>query len=127
MQTKFAALVAFVAIARAQQACSTQAENHPSLTWQKCAAGGSCSNVAGSVVLDSNWRWTHTVQGSTNCYTGNTWNTTVCSSGSICATNCCVEGADYLHHPAAVQGLSSPGNGMPNVQSHPYHRHPPGS
>ncbi|KAF9873757.1 exoglucanase type c precursor [Colletotrichum karsti] len=95
MQTKFAALMAFVAAARAQQACSSQTETHPALTWQKCAAGGSCSNVAGSVVLDSNWRWTHNVQGSTNCYTGNSWNTTVCATGAACAQNCCVDGADY--------------------------------
>ncbi|KAF6836352.1 exoglucanase type c precursor [Colletotrichum musicola] len=97
MQTKFAALLAFVAAARAQQSCSTQAEVHPKLTWAKCAAGGSCTNVDGSVVLDSNWRWTHTVQGTTNCYTGNTWNDDFCATGqgANCADKCCVEGADY--------------------------------
>lgn len=97
MQTKFAALAALVAAARAQQACSSQAEVHPKLTWQTCATGGSCSSVAGSVVLDSNWRWAHTVEGSTNCYTGNTWNNTYCAAGqgANCATKCCVDGADY--------------------------------
>ncbi|KAL0935987.1 exoglucanase type c precursor [Colletotrichum truncatum] len=97
MQTKFAALLALVAAARAQQACSSQVETHPKLTWEKCTAPGSCNSVAGSVVLDSNWRWTHTVEGSTNCYTGNTWNNDFCAKGqgANCAAKCCVDGADY--------------------------------
>jgi cellulose 1,4-beta-cellobiosidase len=35
---------------------TNQAENHPSLTWQNCRLGGSCTQTSGSVVLDSNWR-----------------------------------------------------------------------
>jgi cellulose 1,4-beta-cellobiosidase len=58
--------------ARAQQAGTLQEEVHPALTWQRCEASGTCTDVSGSVVLDSNWRWTHSVEGSTNCYTGNT-------------------------------------------------------
>jgi len=30
----------------------------------------------------------------TNCYTGNSWNTTMCPDGKTCAQNCVVEGAD---------------------------------
>ncbi|WYZ35197.1 hypothetical protein EsH8_I_001473 [Colletotrichum jinshuiense] len=120
MQTKFAALLALVAATRAQQVCTSQAENHPALTWQKCAAGGSCSNVAGSVVLDSNWRWTHSVADSTNCYTGNTWNDTFCAQGqgSQCATKCCVDGADYPN----TYGITTSGNelNLKFVTTHPY-------
>ncbi|TQN67425.1 Exoglucanase 1 [Colletotrichum shisoi] len=120
MQTKFAALLAFAAAARAQQVCTSQAETHPPLQWQKCAAGGSCTNVAGSVVLDSNWRWTHTVQGSTNCYTGNTWNNDYCATGqgANCATNCCVDGADYPN----TYGITTSGNelNLKFVTTHPY-------
>ncbi|OHE92398.1 glycosyl hydrolase family 7 [Colletotrichum orchidophilum] len=110
MQTKFAALLALAAAARAQQVCTSQAETHPALTWQKCAAGGTCTNVAGSVVLDSNWRWAHTVSGSTNCYTGNAWNSTLCGSGqgAACATNCCVDGADY----PGTYGITTSGNAL---------------
>ncbi|KXH62522.1 glycosyl hydrolase family 7 [Colletotrichum nymphaeae SA-01] len=120
MQTKFAALLALAAAARAQQVCTSQAETHPSLTWQKCAAGGTCTNVAGSVVLDSNWRWAHTVEGSTNCYTGNTWNSTLCASGqgAACATKCCVDGADY----PGTYGITASGNelNLKFVTTHAY-------
>jgi hypothetical protein len=65
----FAALAAAV---RAQQAGTQKTETHPSLTWQKCTAAGSCTEQSGSVVIDANWRWTHSVDGTNNCYTGNT-------------------------------------------------------
>ncbi|TDZ20936.1 Exoglucanase 1 [Colletotrichum orbiculare MAFF 240422] len=120
MQTKFAAFMALVAAARAQQACSQTPEVHPALTWSKCAAGGSCTSVAGSVALDSNWRWTHTVQGSTNCYTGNSWNDTICAAGqgTACATQCCVEGADY----SGTYGITTSGNelNLKFVTTHAY-------
>lgn len=65
----FSALLTAV---RAQQAGTLTEEVHPSLTWQKCTSEGSCTEQSGSVVIDSNWRWTHSVNDSTNCYTGNT-------------------------------------------------------
>lgn len=106
VSAKFAALAALVASASAQQVCSLTPESHPPLTWQRCSAGGSCTNVAGSVTLDSNWRWTHTLQGSTNCYSGNEWDTSICTTGTKCAQNCCVEGAEY----AATYGITTSGN-----------------
>jgi len=62
---------AIMAAARAQQAGTLTAETHPSLTWEKCTSGGSCTEQSGSVVIDANWRWVHDVSSSTNCYTGN--------------------------------------------------------
>jgi hypothetical protein len=43
--------------AKAQQIGTFQSEVHPPLTWSTCCAGGSCTTTDGSIVLDSNWRW----------------------------------------------------------------------
>ncbi|KAL5047047.1 putative 1,4-beta-D-glucan cellobiohydrolase A [Aspergillus fruticulosus] len=99
---------ALLSVSRAQQAGTAQAEVHPSLTWQRCEASGSCTDVAGSVVLDSNWRWTHSVDGYTNCYTGNTWDSTLCPDNESCAANCAVDGADY----EGTYGITSTGDSL---------------
>lgn len=92
--------------AHAQQVGTYTAESHPSLPWQTCAAGGDCTTVEGSVVIDSNWRWVHDVNSSTNCYTGNTWDTTLCPDDVTCAENCAVDGADY----SATYGVTTSGS-----------------
>ncbi|KAK7424943.1 hypothetical protein QQX98_000219 [Neonectria punicea] len=94
MYRKLAALSALFVAAKAQQACTSTAENHPKLTWQKCTASG-CTSVSGSVVIDSNWRWTHLTSSTTNCYTGNEWDESICTSNEVCAEKCCLDGADY--------------------------------
>jgi cellulose 1,4-beta-cellobiosidase len=83
--------------ARAQQAGTVTSETHPKLSWKTCTGTGgtSCTTKSGSIVLDSNWRWTHVTSGYTNCYDGNSWNTTACPDGSSCTKNCAVDGADY--------------------------------
>ena len=96
----------FLAIAHAQQVGTQTAENHPALSVQSCAAGGSCTSVSGSVVLDSNWRWLHTTSGYTNCYTGNTWDTSLCPDPVTCAANCALDGADYQ----GTYGITTSGN-----------------
>jgi cellulose 1,4-beta-cellobiosidase len=107
MHGKLAAIAALITAAKAQQACTSTAETHPSLSWQTCSSGGSCSNVAGSVVLDANWRWTHTVANPvTNCYTGNQWDASICSDNDACAQSCCVDGADY----SGTYGVSTSGS-----------------
>ena len=78
-----------------QQVGHQQAEVHPSLTVQSCTKSGGCQSQQKSVVIDSNWRWTHTVNGYKNCYTGNTWDTSLCPDGKTCAQNCALDGADY--------------------------------
>ncbi|SPO04265.1 probable cellulose 1,4-beta-cellobiosidase [Cephalotrichum gorgonifer] len=95
MFKKLSALALILGAVNAQQACSLTAETQPSVSWSKCSENGNCSKVAGSIVLDSNWRWTHTVQGSTNCYTGNEWDESICTDGETCASKCCLDGADY--------------------------------
>lgn len=64
--------------------------------------------MQGKLVIDSNWRWVHKVGTSTNCYTGNTWDATICPSDTTCATNCALEGADY----AATYGATTSGNAL---------------
>ncbi|RBR08204.1 uncharacterized protein FIESC28_10396 [Fusarium coffeatum] len=96
---------ALIATVRAQQVCSLTTESKPALTWSKCTSSG-CTNVKGSVTIDANWRWTHQTSGSTNCYTGNKWDTSICTSGKTCAEKCCVDGADY----ASTYGITSSGN-----------------
>jgi cellulose 1,4-beta-cellobiosidase len=91
-----AALLSFLFLVGAygQQVGTDTPEVHPSLTWQSCSAAGSCTSNPGSVVLDANWRYLHTT-GNTNCYNGNTWDTTICPDPTTCSTNCALDGADY--------------------------------
>ncbi|KAL0572160.1 Exoglucanase 1 [Marasmius crinis-equi] len=90
-----------------QQVGTNTAENHPKMSWSKCAAGGSCSTQQGSVVLDSNWRWLHS-SSSQNCYTGNTWDATLCPDDVTCAANCELDGADY----SGTYGITTSGNAL---------------
>ncbi|KAF7327562.1 Glucanase [Mycena kentingensis (nom. inval.)] len=91
---------------------TNQAENHPALTWQRCTGTGgtSCTNQQGSVVIDSNWRWTHIgASGTTNCYTGNTWDQATCgTNGTLCAQRCAIDGADY----SGTYGITTSGNAL---------------
>ncbi|GES61459.1 cellobiohydrolase celD [Aspergillus terreus] len=101
----FSALVGAV---RAQQAGTLTEEVHPPLTWQKCTAEGSCTEQSGSVVIDSNWRWLHSTDGSTNCYTGNTWDESLCPDNESCAENCALDGADY----ESTYGITTSGDAL---------------
>ena len=98
----------FLAAVSAQQVGTLQAETHPSLPSQKCTKSGGCVSQSTSIVLDANWRWLHSTSGSTNCYTGNAWNTTICSSPTACASACAVDGADY----SGTYGITTSGNAL---------------
>lgn len=89
-----------------QQIGTLTAENHPSLSFSQCSHSGGCQTKQGSVTLDSNWRWTHAVGGSQNCYTGDEWDTSLCPDPVTCATKCAIDGADYQ----GTYGISSSGN-----------------
>lgn len=97
---------ALAVAANAQQVGTQTPETHPPLTWQKCTAAGSCSQQSGSVVIDANWRWLHSTKDTTNCYTGNTWNTELCPDNESCAQNCALDGADY----AGTYGVTTSGS-----------------
>jgi cellulose 1,4-beta-cellobiosidase len=89
--------VAFVAslfsVVASQKAGSLTKENHPKMSYHKCGSNG-CKKHAGEVTIDSNWRWTHAKGESTNCYTGNQWDTHLCPDSKTCSEKCVVEGAD---------------------------------
>jgi len=78
-----------------QQVGNLTPENHPAISFQKCTNSSGCTTINGAVVLDSNWRWTHATTGSNNCYTGNTWDPTLCPDPVTCAAKCALDGADY--------------------------------
>lgn len=101
-------LFSLLSISYAQQVGTQTAEVHPKLTWEKCTASGGCTTQQGTVVLDANWRWLHTTSGYTNCYTGNTWNATICPDGTTCAKNCALDGADYQ----GTYGITTSGNAL---------------
>jgi len=77
-----------------QQAGTLTPETHPVLPISRCTTAG-CTKESHSVALDANWRWLHSTSGSTNCYTGNTWDKTLCPDPATCAKNCALDGADY--------------------------------
>lgn len=108
MYSKLAAISALVATVKAQQACTLNTESKPSLEWSTCTAAGSCTTTTGSVVMDANWRWVHDVNSSTNCYTGNTWDTDICDTDATCAEDCCLDGADY----SSTYGVTSSGDAL---------------
>jgi cellulose 1,4-beta-cellobiosidase len=110
-RSNFLVLAALLPVALSQLAGTNIAENHPALTWEKCTGTGgtSCTTQQSAIVIDANWRWTHEgVSGTTNCYTGNLWDTTICPDGVTCAKNCAIDGADYQ----ATYGITTSGNAL---------------
>ncbi|EIW64214.1 cellobiohydrolaseI [Trametes versicolor FP-101664 SS1] len=105
-----ASLLAFSLLATVygQQVGTLTAESHPRLTMQQCTSANNCQTQQHSVVLDSNWRWLHSTSGSTNCYTGNTWDASLCPDATTCAANCALDGADY----AGTYGITTSGNAL---------------
>ncbi|TFK31027.1 glycoside hydrolase, partial [Crucibulum laeve] len=100
---------ALIAVVCGQQVGTNTAETHPTLPWQKCTKSGGCTTQSsGKIVLDANWRWLHTTTGYTNCYTGNTWDATLCPDGKTCAANCALDGADY----SSTYGITTSGNAL---------------
>ncbi|ORY61311.1 glycoside hydrolase [Pseudomassariella vexata] len=108
MLSKIAVLGALLAVGNAQQVGTQKTETHPKMTWKKCTAPGSCSTVNGEITVDANWRWLHDKAGYTNCYTGNEWNSSICSDAESCASNCAVDGADYT----GTYGASTSGDAL---------------
>ncbi|KAI9065904.1 glycoside hydrolase family 7 protein [Trametes sanguinea] len=105
-----ASLLAFSLLATVygQQVGTLTAEVHPRLTVQQCTSANNCQTQQHTVVLDSNWRWLHATGSSTNCYTGNTWDASLCPDPVTCASNCALDGADY----AGTYGITTNGNAL---------------
>lgn len=101
-------VASFLTAVQSQQVGTQKAEVHPSLTWETCDSGGSCTSQNGQIVVDANWRWVHTTDGYTNCYTGNEWDTSICPDDVTCAENCAVDGADY----EGTYGITASGDSL---------------
>nr|D4HRL0.1 RecName: Full=Exoglucanase GH7B; AltName: Full=1,4-beta-cellobiohydrolase; AltName: Full=Cellobiohydrolase 7B; Short=LqCel7B; AltName: Full=Glycosyl hydrolase family 7 protein B; Flags: Precursor [Limnoria quadripunctata]ADB85438.1 GH7 family protein [Limnoria quadripunctata] len=82
-------LLGFLAVSHGQQAGTETEEYHLPLTWERDG-----SSVSASVVIDSNWRWTHSTEDTTNCYDGNEWDSTLCPDADTCTENCAIDGVD---------------------------------
>lgn len=102
-----AALALLTSLAAAQQVGTEQEETHPKMSWNDCSSG-TCSEVQAEVVIDANWRWLHNTDGYDNCYDGNAWVESVCSSATECAEMCAIEGADY----GTTYGASTSGDAL---------------
>ena len=85
---------ALFGLSAAQKAGQQTPEYHLPLPVTHCTKAGGCSTENHAVTLDSNWRWLHHVGDTNNCYTGNEWNKTYCSSVEECTTNCALDGVD---------------------------------
>lgn len=105
-RSKILALLGFIASVKAQGACTLNAEDKPTITWQTCTSSG-CTTNDGYLTIDANWRWTHALDSDTNCYTGNTWDTTLCPTDEECAANCCLDGSGGYE---ATYGVSTSGD-----------------
>ncbi|KAF6757223.1 glycosyl hydrolase family 7-domain-containing protein [Ephemerocybe angulata] len=98
----------FAATSLGQQVGNYTAETHPKLPWQECTRSGCTTKSNASITLDSNWRWVHITGNYTNCYTGNAWNTSICTSGASCTSKCALEGANY----ASTYGITTSGDAL---------------
>jgi len=102
------ALSSLAATVYGQGVGTNTAETHPALAHQVCKAGGACTSSPSKIVIDANWRWTHAKTGTTNCYTGASWDASLCPDNEQCAANCVLEGADY----AATYGITTASNAL---------------
>jgi len=68
------------------------AEEKPTITLKECTVAGGCTSRQAKLTLDANWRWIHEAGGYDNCYTGDSWDTGICSDPEQCAQNCALEG-----------------------------------
>ena len=80
---------------QSQQAGTFEQEQKPTILLKECTNSGGCTQQNAKLTLDANWRWIHETSGSNNCYTGNAWTSSHCTSTSDpgqCAQNCALEG-----------------------------------
>ena len=74
-----------------QNAGNQKQEFHIPFPWQECTKSG-CQKQEGSVTLDANWRWTHSISGYDNCFTGTEWSRQYCPDAQTCTRNCAIDG-----------------------------------
>eukprot|EP00933_Yihiella_yeosuensis_P047495 TRINITY_DN4332_c0_g5_i1.p1 TRINITY_DN4332_c0_g5~~TRINITY_DN4332_c0_g5_i1.p1 ORF type:complete len:522 (+),score=89.82 TRINITY_DN4332_c0_g5_i1:72-1568(+) len=90
-----ALIVGVCGVAVGQMPGHQKQEVHPPLSTQTCTKAGGCTTKQNSVTIDANWRWVHTKNGYTNCYSGSEWDKRFCPDPATCAKNCELEGANH--------------------------------
>jgi len=106
---RVAAVASLLSAAAAQKAGTLTKENHPKISYQYCSSTG-CNKHDSEVVIDSNWRWTHVAGQSTNCYTGNEWDSKLCPDVETCSKQCVIEGADSEYE--STYGIKTHGDSL---------------
>lgn len=101
-----AALVAFAlaAFVCGQRAGTYTAEVHPKLPIQKCTSSGGCFTVSAAIVLDSDWRRLYSTTTNANCYSGTSWDASLCPDPVTCAQNCALDGVAYSDYGILTNG-----------------------
>lgn len=89
-------------------------EFHPPMPIKKCTKSGGCVTEQTKAVLDSNWRWTHKVGNTTNCFSGNKWDPTLCDDVASCTANCAIDGVSQKDL-ADTYGVTTDGQGAINI------------
>jgi len=78
-------------------------EVHPVFPSWECTVKGGCVQKNTSLVLDSDYRWFHTADGTTNCKP-NGLDPELCPDPKTCAENCVLEGVNYPDMGITVNG-----------------------
>jgi cellulose 1,4-beta-cellobiosidase len=105
-------LLASVAwLGRAQNVGTQKQEYHLPMQLQVCSGAGQCQVENNGITLDSNWRWTHNINGYTNCYTGNQWDKSLCPDPATCTRNCALDGVPQSDW-ASPYGISAQNSGI---------------
>jgi cellulose 1,4-beta-cellobiosidase len=95
----------------AQQKGTLKTNYHMPVSLEECTSVGCSANTEAKLTLDANWRWTHSASGSSNCYTGNQWDSTLCPDGVTCAKNCAL-GAVPSDEWSGTIGVKEATNGV---------------
>jgi len=103
----------FVAGAAAQHVGMQTEEVHLKMPIKKCI-GGACVPEATVATIDSNWRWTHKIDTTYNCYTGDAWNETFCATPEECTANCGIDGVSASDWKATY-GITGDSAGAINI------------
>jgi cellulose 1,4-beta-cellobiosidase len=104
-------MATLISVAMAQQAGHFEQEGSPTMTLKECTLAGGCVSKQAKLTLDSNWRWIHSTSGYENCYTGNQWNSAICTDPETCSQNCALEGISKEKY-ASTYGITEIDGGV---------------
>ncbi len=96
---------------------------HPPLSLSTCTNSSGCQKSAKSIAIDSNWGWSHKLGQATNCYTGNSWDQSLCPDPESCAKNCALDAGSVSDYQDTY-GITSDGDtlALKFVTTGPYSR-----